>query len=76
MARLSSYQGMIRERMAKMGRVGAADPRIVEAWMRVENGTLDGLSSSRFDAEISAALDCIAASTPAENADLALSFGL
>ena len=76
MARLSSYQEMIRERMAAIGRIGAADPRYVEAWMRAEHGTLDGLSPNRFDAEIRTALGCIAASSATDNDALAMSFGL
>jgi hypothetical protein len=76
MARLTGYQTMIREGMARIGRIGEAAPNQVEAWMRLEHGTLDGLSRADFAREIAAALDCIAASTHAENADLAMSFGL
>lgn len=38
------YQTMIREELAKMGRIGT-DPRHVEAYMRLEHSTLDGLRS-------------------------------
>jgi hypothetical protein len=70
------YQTMIRETMARAGRVGAAEPRHVEAWMRLEYSTLDGLSPAKFAQEVAQALDCIAASTPAENDALAASYGL
>ena len=69
------YQQTIRETMARLGRVGAADPRHIEAWMRLEHSTLDALSPAQFSAEVSEALNCIAASTPAENQSLADSFG-
>ncbi|HPD73319.1 MAG TPA: hypothetical protein PLL30_16230 [Candidatus Krumholzibacteria bacterium] len=73
---MNYYQQAIREEMAAMGRIGAADPRHVEAWMRLEHSTLDGLSRSRFTAEVKTALDCIAAVPTSESESLAKSFGL
>jgi hypothetical protein len=73
---MSYYQNAIRETMATIGRVGAADPRHVEAWMRIEHGCLDGLSRSRFTTEIEIALACIAAGPTADSESLAQSFGL
>jgi hypothetical protein len=73
---MSYYQQAIRETMAGLGRVGAADPRHVEAWIRVEHGVLSGLSKSRFTAEVKTALDCIAAVPISESESLAQSFGL
>ena len=73
---MSHYQDVIRQEMARMGRVGAADPRHVEAWMRVEHGTLNGLSPRRFAKEVSIALGCIAAASTQESESLAQSFGL
>ena len=73
---MTLYQQMIRETMAAVGRIGAADPRHVEAWMRVEHGCLDGLSASQFHSEVTIALDCAAASTEPQNDALAESFGL
>ena len=70
------YQQMIREDMARMGRVGAADPRHVEGWMRLEHGCLDGLSPSQFVAEVGVALQCIAAASTADSESLAQSYGL
>ena len=37
---VSMYEQMIREAMARLGRIGEQDPAIVEAWMRLEHGTL------------------------------------
>ena len=73
---MNGYQQMIREGMARMGRVGAADPRHVEGWMRIEHGCLDGLSPSQFVAEVKIALDCIAAAPAADSESLAQSMGL
>ena len=70
------YQNAIRERLATMGRIGAADPRHVEAWMRVEHSTLDALSPRQFDTEITIALDCIAAGPVSDSEQLAASMGL
>jgi len=67
---------MIREAMAALGRIGAADPRHVEAWMRLEHPTLDGLTRAQFQDEVAAALDCIAAAPLAESEALAQSYGL
>jgi len=53
------YQKMIRERLAKMGYIGKYNPRHIEAYMRLEHSTLDGLSSKQFDNEIKICIDCI-----------------
>lgn len=73
---MSYYTQAIREALAKAGHVGAADPRHVEGWMRLEHGCLDGLSPSQFQSEVEIALQCIAAASPQENESLAESFGL
>ncbi len=50
------------------------DPRHVEAFMRLECGTLDGLSRERFEVECRIAADC--ARTDLDTAErLALSYG-
>ena len=52
------------------------DPRWVEAYMRLEHSTLDGLSRMEFFAEVKICLECIDSSGP-ENAEaLAESMGL
>lgn len=73
---MNHYQMMIRESMAALGRIGAADPRLVEGWMRLEHPTLDSLSRSQFDAEVKIALDCIAAGPLSDSEALATSYGL
>ena len=59
------YRNLIRESAARHGCVGANASHI-EAWMRLEHGTLDGLSAAVFHAEVGAALLCIDAATVAE----------
>ena len=53
-----------------------ADPAHVEAWMRLEHGTLDGLSRWQFASEVQTALSCIEAAGLDECDKLAHSFGL
>ncbi len=71
-----SYRGAILEAMARVGRCGAADPRHVEGWMRLEHGCLDGLSYGQFQREVVTALECIKAGPVADSEALAQSFGL
>lgn len=73
---MSIYQQMIREAMARTGHVGAADPRHVEAWLRLDFGCLDSLSQAQFTEEVMIALQCIAAAPAADSEALAASFGL
>jgi hypothetical protein len=53
-----------------------ANPRHVEAWLRIEHGTLDHLSHARFEREVAIALECIASATPEQSEQLARSYGL
>jgi len=73
---MNRYQQLIREAIARAGQVGAADPRHVEAWMRLEHGCLDGLSRAQFVAEVKTALACIAAGPLPDSEALAQSMGL
>jgi len=73
---VSAYEQLIRDAMARAGRVGAADPRHVEAWLRLEHGCLDGLSPAQFRAEVNVALRCITACPLADSESLARSYGL
>lgn len=52
------------------------DPRHVEAYMRIEHGTLDHLSPHAFEAEARVATECIALGGKAEAEALAASYGL
>ncbi len=70
------YAQIIRETMARLGRIGAADPRHVEGWMRLEHGCLDGLGRQQFDDEVAIALQCIEAGPLANSESLAQSYGL
>ncbi len=70
MARWTFYQRFIAERTKDV------DPRHVEAWMRVEHPTLDGLSRAEFIAEMHAALAAALEAGPDESERLAASFGL
>ena len=47
---MSHYQTKISAILTESGRT--TEPRIVEAWMRSECGTLDGLSPAEFRAEV------------------------
>ena len=51
------------------------DPAHIEAWMRLEHPTLDGLGM-RFAREVAVAVECIRAAGIAESDELARSFGL
>ncbi len=73
---MNSYQRMIREALAMAGHIGAADPRHVEGWMRLEHGCLDGLSRGQFISEVTIALDCIATAPIANSEQLAQRMGL
>ena len=53
-----------------------ADPRHVEAWMRLEHPTLDGLSRAEFTEAKYAALAAALDAGPEESEALAVSFGL
>ena len=46
-----TYQQRIKAALAEAGRADL-DPRWIEAFMRTEYGTLDGLSAARFSAEV------------------------
>ena len=73
---MTGYEQIIREALARIGRIGAADARHVEAWMRLEHGCLDGLSANQFRAEVKIALECIEAGPLADSESLAQSMGL
>ncbi len=64
------YQRRIAERTHDV------DARHVEAWMRLEHPTLDGLSAAEFEREIDLAVAAIATAGATESEALAASFGL
>lgn len=52
------------------------DPRHVEAYMRLEYGTLDHLSPERFASEARTAASCVVMGGTDEAESLAVSYGL
>ena len=70
MARWTFYQRFIAERTKGI------DPRHVEAWMRLENPTLDGLSCQGFTEAMYAALAAAIDAGHEASEALAASFGL
>jgi hypothetical protein len=70
-----SYATAIREHAATLGFIGS-NPAHVEAWMRIEHGTLDALSPTEFRREVAIAIACANASSTDENDALAASFGI
>jgi hypothetical protein len=71
----SPYYERIKGYLSLLGRE-QVDPRHVEAYMRLEHPTLDGLSVSAFKKEVKFSIQCIDASTPEDNESCAQSFGL
>lgn len=71
LVRLSPYEAKIRSLIPD-----DVDPRYVEAWMRVEHSTLDGLSPSDFRGEVAIAVQCVYSASKADNEAIAGSFGL
>jgi hypothetical protein len=69
------YQQMILEILAEMGRA-EIDPRHIEAYMRLEHPTLDGLSAPQFEREVAISVECVDAAGPSEAEACAASFGL
>lgn len=70
------YADMIRETLAKQGFVGQYDPRHIEAYMRLEHSTLDGLSKRQFDSEVALARTCVDVGGSLGAEACAQSFGL
>lgn len=70
-----SYSTLISKTAARLGHPGA-DPAHLEAWMRVEHGTLDSLSPAQFEREVGIAIECARAASPVDNQALAGSLGL
>jgi hypothetical protein len=72
----SLYNHSIRLAAAALGHVGQYDPRHIEAYMRIEHSTLDGLSPVQFAKEVEIGMACVD-SDGTDNAErLARSFGL
>jgi hypothetical protein len=70
----SPYYDTILEKLARFGHVGM-DPRHVEGYMRIEHGTLDGLTRSQFDAEVKGCAELVLSDISGAES-LAVSYGL
>jgi hypothetical protein len=71
----SPYFDSIREEIVRQGKIGI-DPRHVEAFMRLEHSTLDGLHKSQFKSEVSISIQCIEQGGVTNAENCAKSFGL
>lgn len=69
------YDSVCRDALAREGMVGA-DPRHLEAWMRLEYGTLDARSASDFRHMAREMRPALVGSYVSESETLAVSFGL
>lgn len=72
----TAYAQSIREDLAALGLVGRYDARHIEAYMRLEHPTLDGLSPRQFRSEVAIAAQCVDAAGTADAEACARSFGL
>jgi hypothetical protein len=66
------YRDRIRATLARQGKP-EIDPRWVEAWMRLEYGTLDHLGGRTWTREVKVAAQCVEAATAEQNEALARS---
>ena len=73
--KLSWYQERINEILAKKGYIGQYNPAHIEAWMRLEAGTLDWMSKKRFEQEVEIARQCVDADGAEGSEKLAFSMG-
>ena len=69
------YYESIRNEIAKQGKIGI-DPRHVEAYMRLEHSTLDGLTKSQFNSEVSIGIQCVEYAGADSAESCAQSFGI
>jgi hypothetical protein len=71
----SPYYERIKQDLARRGRTDL-DPRHIEAYMRLEHSTLDGLNEIRFRKEITVSILCINLDGLKNAESCAKSFGL
>lgn len=69
------YQDTIRQELARLGRPDV-DPRHVEAFMRLQYGTLDHLSRAEFRRETAIGVGCVDEGGEDGAESLAASYGL
>ena len=73
--RRAPYENVIIKTLAAISITGF-DPRHIEAWMRLEYGTLDHISGNRWNSEVKMAIDCIREAGIDRSESLAHSYGL
>lgn len=76
MPRRAPYEQPIREHLASLGFIGKYDPRHIEAFMRLEHPTLDGLGKQQFRREVAIAAACVDEAGRDESEMCAESYGL
>jgi len=69
------YQQAIYELLVRQGN-DKIDPRHIEGYMRLQYGTLDGLSCEQFDKEVEICTACIKEGGVENAESLAVSYGL
>jgi hypothetical protein len=69
------YGDVIRPILARLGRP-EIDPRHIEALMRTEHPTLDGLTAAAFEREVALCIKCVDEAAPGEIEAIAESHGL
>lgn len=72
---MSYYSAAIQAVLARLKRTDI-DPRHIEGWMRLEHGTLDHLSGSRFRHEVALCIDLVDDYGVDRSDELAASYGL
>jgi len=71
----SPYFESIRLEITRQGKIGT-DPRHVEAYMRLEHSTLDGLNEKQFKEEVKIGIACVEMDGLIHAESCAKSFGL
>jgi len=69
------YQKLIKEILKEIGRA-YMDPRHIEAYMRLEHATLDGLSREQFGRSVRISSCCVQTEGTRKAEELAESYGL
>jgi hypothetical protein len=69
------YQRLITQILRKLARADI-DARHVEAWMRLQHGTLDALSPRAFATEVRVCVECVDEAGIDRSDELARSYGL
>jgi hypothetical protein len=72
---VSYYQKLIELRLVMMNR-SDVNPAHIEAWMRLEHGTLDALSARAFAREVAICVDLVDEAGLDRSDELAMSYGL